>query len=76
MRKRAYYFRRIYKGINESNADWRWFKTFKYYPKDTMLNIKKNNLIDYKKNKSSKSKIKLVFYETNELIRNYFSKIR
>ena len=64
----------LQEGINESNADWRWFKTFKYYPKDTILNIKKNNLIDYKKNKSSKKKIKLVFYETNELIRNYFSK--
>ena len=64
----------LQQGINENNADWKWFKTFDYYPKDTILKVNKKDLIDNKKIKLDKKKIKLVFYETNDLVRNYFTK--
>tara|TARA_B100000989_G_scaffold298228_1_gene286637 strand:+ start:143 stop:2065 length:1923 start_codon:yes stop_codon:yes gene_type:complete len=62
-------------GINENNADWKWFKTFIYLPKDTILKINKERFLEYKKNNfNQKKNIKLVVYETDELVRNYFSK--
>ena len=63
-------------GINENNADWKWFKTYNYYPKDTILKIEKKKLaIRTKKIPKQKNKKDLIIYETKELSRNYFSKV-
>ena len=63
-------------GINENNADWKWFKTFNYYPNDTILKIEKKKLATRdRKISKQKSKKDLIIYETKELSRNYFSKI-
>ena len=57
----------LQQGINENNADWKWFKTFDYYPKDTILKVNKKDLIDNKKIKLDKKIKAEKFYRKDRI---------